>query len=187
MNKIRQVWVMWSADDLGFENTASEIAYELWETLAKANFILVYGAEKDGDSLSATAARWAKSAWWTVMWITYGQQPDIWNDMMKYTDTIVNTWMDRGGWREYVLVSSCDALISVWGGSWTLNELTIGYQKKIPIVNMKWTWWWSDRLADTYIDERYKTDPDRFICKWANTPAEAVDYLLKLNERILQK
>ncbi len=177
---IKQIWVMWSAADLWYKELVSRVAYEVWKEIAQNKQVLVYGAEKDSDSLSATAARWAKSLGWTVMWVTYWKTPDIWGDMIQYTDTIVNTWMERWGWREYILVSSCDALIVVWGWSWTLNEITIAYQKKIPIVVIEWTGWWADKIANTYIDDRYKQDPDRYICKWVKNPVDAIKYLNSL-------
>jgi uncharacterized protein (TIGR00725 family) len=178
--KIKQIWIMWSAADLWYLEEVSNIAFELWKEVAKNNYILVYGAEKDSDSLSATAWRWAKLEGWLVTWITYWNTPDIWWDMSNYTDVIINTWMQRWWWREFVLVSSCDAIVVVWGGSWTLNEITIAYQKKIPVVVIEWTWGWADKLNGKYLDDRAKTDPDRFICKWVKTPKEALDYLNNL-------
>lgn len=57
--------------------------------------------------------------------------------MLELTDCMVCTGMERGGGREFVLVSSCDAIVVVGGGSGTLNEMTVAYQKKIPIFVMK--------------------------------------------------
>ena len=179
--KIKQIWVMWSQSDLWYKDKIEKIAFELWKEIANNKYVLVYGAEKDSDSLPSIAARWAKSQWWTVAWVTYGNTPDIWWDMEKYTDVIINTWMQRWWWREFVLVSSCDAIITIWWGSWTLNEITVAYQKKIPIVVIEWTWGWSDRLKNTYLDERYKQDPNRFICKWVKTPQQALEYLNSLS------
>lgn len=180
MKKIKQIGIMWSAADLWYMEEVKNLAFSLGKELAENWYILVYGAEKDTDSLSAIAARWAKDVWWIVMWVTYGKQTDIRWDMRKYTDCLVCTGMERWWWREYVLVSSCDAIITIWWWSWTLNEMTIAYQKKIPIVCMEWTWWRSDRLKGQYIDERYKTDNSRYICKWAATSKEALDYLKDL-------
>lgn len=177
---IRQVWVMWSAADLWYEQAIADKAFELGKKLAEQWFIVVYGAEKDSDSLSTAAARWAKSVWGITTGITYWKWADIWWEMKELTDVIVCTGMDRWWWREYILVSSCDAIITLGWWSGTLNEVTVAYQKKIPIVCMKWTGWRSDKLADTYLDDRYKNDPARFICKWANTAQEALDYLASL-------
>ncbi len=175
--KIRQIWVMWSAADLWYEKIIKKLAFELWKKLAQNKYILVYGAEKDSDSLSMIAARGAKSKKWIVMWITYGKTPNLRWKMKKYTDCIVCTGMERWGWREYVLVSSCDAIITIWWGSGTLNEITIAYQKKIPIICIQWTWGWSDKLANQYIDERYKIDSKRYICKWVDNVDATIKYL----------
>lgn len=177
---IQQIGVMGSAADLWYAEKVSKIAFELGQEIAKNDFKLVYGAEKDSDSLSATAARWAKQKGGIVCGITYGNTPDIWWDMQKYTDIIVNTGMQRWGGREFVLISSCDAIIAVWWGSGTLNEITIAYQKKIPVVVIEETGWWADRLVWQFLDERAKTDPSRFVCKWVKTAKEAVEYLKSL-------
>ena len=178
--KIKQIGVMWSQADLWYKKNIEEIAFNIWKQVALNNKVLVYWAEKDTDSLSSIAARWAKFEWWLVAWITYWNTPDIWWDMDKYTDVIINTWMQRWWWREFVLVSSCDAIIVIGGGSGTLNEITVAYQKKIPIVVIEWTWWWADKLKNQYLDERYKTDPNRFICKWVKDEKEAIEYLNSL-------
>lgn len=161
-----QIGVMGSAADLWYEDRIGDMAFEIWKIIAQLWHIMVYGAEKDSDSLSTNAAKWAKSVWWIIMWVTYGKTPDVWGEMRDLTDCMVCTGMERGGGREFVLVSSCDAIVVIGGGSGTLNEMTIAYQKKIPIFVMKWTGGWADRLADQYIDERYITDPKRYICKW---------------------
>ena len=127
---IKQIWVMGSAGDLWYDKNIENIAFELWKEIALNNYVLIYWAEKDCDSLSANAARWAKSKKGLVCGITYWNTPDIWQDMKKYTDVIINTWMQRWWWREFVLVSSCDAIIVIGWWSWTLNEITIAYQKK---------------------------------------------------------
>ncbi len=55
-----------------------------------------------------------------------------------------------------------------------------GKYRKIPIVVIEWTWWWADKLKNKYLDDRYKNDPNRFICKWVKTPEEALEYLKNL-------
>lgn len=156
---------MWSAADLGYAEQTATLAYEIGKIIAWKWHVLVYGAEKDSDSLSTNAARWAKSVWWLVMWVTYGKSPDVWGEMQELTDCMVCTGMERWGGREFVLVSSCDAIVVIGGWSGTLNEMTIAYQKKIPIFVMKWTGGWAEKLADQYMDDRYKTDPKRYPCK----------------------
>ena len=181
--KIKQVWIMWSQGDLSYKKDVEKTAFDLWKLLAENNYKILYWAEKDSDSLPSVSARWAKSSWGLVTWITYWNTPDIWWDMPKYSDIIINTWMQRWWWREFVLVSSCDAIIVIWWGSWTLNEVTIAYQKKIPIIVMEWTWGWADKLKNTYLDDRYKNDENRLICKWVKSVDEAIDYLNEINNK----
>ena len=177
MKKRLQIWVMGSAADLWYAEVIEEKAFEIGKEIAKRWHILIFGAEKDVDSLSSASARWAKEAGGLTVWVTYWRYPDIYPPMKKYTDVIINSGMDRGGGREFVLVASTDAIIALGGGSWTLNEITIAYQKKIPIVVIKWTWGRADKLADTYIDERYKQDPSRPICRGVNDASEALNWI----------
>lgn len=172
-----QIGVMGSAADLGYEANINDMAFEIGRLIASLWCVMVYGAEKDSDSLSTSAARGAKSKWGLVMGVTYGKTPDVWGEMQDLTDCMVCTGMERWGGREFVLVSSCDAIIAIWGGSGTLNEITVAYQKKIPIFVMKGTGWWADKLADQYLDDRYKTDPKRFICKGIDTVEDLTDIL----------
>jgi len=177
MKKRLQIGVMGSAADLGYANMIEQKALEIGKEIASRWHILIFGAEKDVDSLSSAAARWAKQAWGLTVGVTYGRYPDIYPPMKQYTDVIINTGMDRWGGREFVLVTSTDAIVALGGGSGTLNEITIAYQKKIPIVVMRGTWGRADKLADTYLDERYKQDPSRPICKGVASASEALDWI----------
>ena len=98
------------------------------------------------------------------------------------TDFIVASGLVRGGGRETTLVLSCDAIITISGGSGTLTELAIAYQADIPMVAMKGTGGWSEKLADTFIDGR-----KRRKTFGANTPEEAVKIALKEAKRYVEK
>ncbi|MDO8482473.1 MAG: hypothetical protein Q7S86_01480 [bacterium] len=88
------------------------------------------------------------------------------------------TGIDRGGGREFVLVNSCDAIISVSGGSGTLTEIAIAYQSNIPMIAIKNTGGWSDKLAGTFIDER-----KRLLVEEAGSAKEAVKKAIALAKR----
>ena len=163
-----QIGVMGSASDLRYSKEIEQIAFEVGREIAESKNITVYGAEKDGDSLSTAAARGAKSAGGLTVGVTYGKGKDIW-DTENTTDIIIATGIERGGGREFVLVNSCDAIISISGGSGTLTELAIAYQSNIPMVAIKNTGGWSDKLADTFIDER-----KRLLVEKADSAKEAV-------------
>ena len=167
-----QIGVMGSAQDLNYGKKLEELAEEVGFWIASAGGILVFGAEKDYDSLSTAACRGAKKKGGLTIGVTYGRGKDIYQ---KDADVILVTGMERGGGREFVLSASTDCLISLSGGSGTLNELVVGYQLGIPMVALKGTGGWSDRLADQYFDARR-----RLLVVGADTPKEAVERSFEL-------
>ena len=69
--KIRrlQIGVMGSAQDLNYGKSLEELAEEVGMWIAKSGSILVFGAEKDLDSLSTAACRGAKKGrFQTCLW-----------------------------------------------------------------------------------------------------------------------
>lgn len=172
-NRKIQIGVMGSASDLkyskDFEKTAEEIGY--W--VAKNNAILIFGAEKDFDSLSTAACRGAKKAGGLTVGVTYGKGLDIFEK--KNVDAVIASGLERGGGRELTLVLSCNAIITLNGGSGTLTEIAIAYQANIPIVALKNSGGWSQRLEDQYLDNR-----KRVKIVTAKTPKQAVSKALNL-------
>lgn len=174
-----QIGVMGSAQDLKYSKDLEGLAEEVGFWIAKGGGILVFGAEKDYDSLSTAACRGAKKEGGLTMGFTYGKGKDIYQ---RDADIIVVTGMERGGGREFVLSSSCDCLIALSGGSGTLNELVVGYQLGIPLVALKGTGGWADRLADQYFDAR-----QRLKVIGADTPKEAVENSFALGDSYITK
>jgi uncharacterized protein (TIGR00725 family) len=146
-----QIGVMGSAADLGYSKKVESLAEEIGYQVAKSDAILFFGAEKDYDSLSTAACRGAKRGGGMSIGITYGKGTEVYE---TGADAIVATGMERGGGREMALVVSCDAIICVGGGSGTLTEIAVAYQANIPVVVMKNTGGWSDKLAGTFLDGR---------------------------------
>lgn len=163
-----QIGVMGSAADLKYSEKIQQIAERIGEIIAEKGYTLVYGAEKDYDSLSTAAARGAKRKGGLTIGVTYSTGMDIW-DKEGNTDVVIVSGLERGGGREFTLINSCDAIIAVSGGSGTLCEISIAYQLDIPIVVMKNTGGWADKLSDQFIDAR-----SRRKAVGANTPEEAV-------------
>jgi hypothetical protein len=174
MKRKLQIGVMGSASDLKYSKNIERIAFEVGSLLAKSGNIVIYGAEKDYDSLSTAAARGAKKANGLTVGVTYGRGKDIW-DKGRNTDVIISSGLERGGGREFVLVNSCDAIIIISGGSGTLTEAAIAYQLNIPVVSIIGTGGWADKLAETYIDQRKRV---RVVS--AKTPKQAVGLAIKL-------
>lgn len=166
-----QIGVMGSAADLKYSKDIEKIAEEIGYHVAKNGAVLVFGAEKDYDSLSTAACRGAKKANGLTVGVTYNKGLEIFEK--DNVDIVIASGLERGGGRELTLVLSCDALIAVSGGSGTLTEVAIAYQANIPVVVMKNTGGWSDKLAGTFIDNR-----ERIKVEGAETPEQAVQMAL---------
>lgn len=167
-----QIGVMGSAADLKYAKKIERLAEEVGYWVAKNNAVLIFGAEKDYDSLSTAACRGAKKAGGLTVGITYGKGLDVYE---RNADVIVASGLERGGGRETPLVLSCDAIVALSGGSGTLTEIAIAYQANIPIVVVKNTGGWSDKLAGEYLDGR-----KRVKVEVAETPRKAVNRAIRL-------
>lgn len=147
-----QIGVVGSAADVNYNKSIAAQAYRVGREIARLGHILVFGAEKDVDSLSSAACRGAQELNGMTIGVTYGKYKDILCD----PSVIIPTGMDRGGGREYVLMLCCDVAIAIAGGSGTLNELTVAYQADIPMIALRGTGGWSDALADRFLDLRMR-------------------------------
>ena len=145
-----QIGVMGSAADLGYTETVKNIAEEVGREIARSGHIQVFGAEKDVNSLSTVASRAARAAGGLTVGITYGKGMEVFDQ----PDITIVTGLERGGGREFSLVLSCDAIITIGGGSGTLTEMVVAYQANIPIVAVANTGGWSQKLLGQYIDAR---------------------------------
>lgn len=167
-----QIGVMGSAADLKYTKNVELLAEETGYWVAQKGAVLIFGAEKDYDSLSTAACRGAKKINGLTVGVTYGKGLEVFE---KNVDVIVASGLERGGGREFTLVLSCDGLIVIGGGSGTLTEIAIAYQANIPIVALQGTGGWSERLADSYLDERR-----RIKIMIAHTPKESVEKIMQL-------
>ncbi|MBU6447447.1 TIGR00725 family protein [Patescibacteria group bacterium] len=146
-----QIGVIGSMADLNYSENIEKLAEDIGSEIAKRGAVLVFGAEKDSDSLSTAACRGAKKFNGLTVGITYGKGLKIFE---KDADVVIATGMERGGGREVVLALSCDAIITINGGSGTLNEITVAYQANIPMVSLENSGGWSKELAGKYLDPR---------------------------------
>ena len=174
-----QIGVMGSAADLKYSKKVEKQAELLGELIAGKNGILLFGAEKDGDSLSTAACRGAKRAGGLTVGITYGKGKNI---VEKQADVVIPCGLVRGGGRELVLILACDAIISISGGSGTLTELAIAYQADIPMISLAGFGGWSDKLAGKYFDGRKR----RKILK-AGTAKQAVELAFREAKKYRRK
>ncbi len=167
-----QIGVMGSSADLKYTKQLQKAAEEVGYWIAKNGATLMFGAEKDYDSLSTAACRGAKKAGGLTVGVTYGKGLDIFEK--NNVDVVIASGLERGGGRELALILSCDAIIALNGGSGTLTEIAIAYQASIPIVVLQNSGGWSEKLANQYLDDRKKI---KIIS--AKTAQEAVAIVIK--------
>jgi len=175
-----QIGVIGSTADLKYTKKLEKTAVRIGKLIAKSGNILMYGAEKDYDSLPTIAARAAKKADGLTIGITYGKGKEVYDE--QSADVIVCSGLERGGGREFVLVNSCDVVIAISGGSGTLNEIAIAYQLGIPVICLKGFGGWGEKLAGIFLDKR-----KRLKCLSAATPKEAVKLAINAVQKNYKK
>jgi uncharacterized protein (TIGR00725 family) len=180
MAKKLQIGVMGSVIDLKYSKEIEKKAEEVGYWVAKNGALLLFGAEKDFDSLSTVACRGAKRGGGFTIGVTYGKGLDIFEK--ENADAVIATGLERGGGRELALVLSCNAIITISGGSGTLTEMAIAYQANIPVVALGGTGGWSEKLAGEYLDSR-----KRIKVEVADTPQAAVEKAIKLAKKRIKK
>jgi uncharacterized protein (TIGR00725 family) len=149
MKKI-QIGVIGSMADFKLKDSLKEIAKEIGKEIVKSDAILIFGFEGDFESLSSIAAKAAEDAGGQTLAFTWGLNKDLGN--LKSIEVV--TGQQRGGGREFSLVLSCDCLICISGGSGTLMEMLMAYQANIPIIAIKNSGGWSEKLLNKFIDNR---------------------------------
>ena len=74
-----------------------------------------------------------------------------------------------------VLTARCaDAVIMIGGGVGTLNEVTVAYDSGTPVVAVRGTGGWADRLGDALLDGQWLDERRVVAISFADTAAEAV-------------
>lgn len=146
-----QIGVIGSMADIELESSLKETARDLGKEIAKNDAVLVFGFEGDFESLSSIAAQAAEEAGGQTLAFTWGSNK---SDLGKLNSAEVVTGQQRGGGREFSLVLSCDCLICISGGSGTLMEMSMAYQANIPVIAIKNSGGWSERLIGKFIDNR---------------------------------
>lgn len=173
MTRKLQIGVVGSMADLNYSMNLEELAARIGQEIADTGYVLVFGAEKDADSLPTVAARAAVKAGGITVGITYERDKDIFAP--EAASVVIATGLVRGGGREMVQALSCDGIIAIGGGSGTLNELAVAYQANIPAVVMLDSGGWSAKLAGQYLDER-----QRYRYASAKNAEQALKKLIKM-------
>lgn len=175
MKKLLQIGVVGSAGaseypkGAGIKIKSLEMAEEVGSYLAKRNTIVITGGK--GGVMEA-AARGAKQNGGITIGVISGNKRFRSN---RYTDIEVLSGAKAVGLDECLLAWMCDGLIVIGGGAGTLQEITIAYRNKIPVVALKSEEGWGKKLAGKYIDKR-----NTQLVWIARTPKQAVEKILDL-------
>lgn len=172
---IIRVGIIGSASDQGFNDENVVVAEQLGVAVAKREWVLLYGPERQMSSLPYLAAKACRESGGTTIGVAHGSaRAPVYDagaaSVLIYTDT------GGGGGREIVLVNSCDFVVVVGGGSGTLTEMCLAYMNYVPIVAMKRSGGWADRLAGEYLDAR-----EKYRIAEAETAEEALTIGLELH------
>ncbi|MFM2331075.1 MAG: hypothetical protein RLZZ26_582 [Candidatus Parcubacteria bacterium] len=140
--------------------------------LARKGAIVVTGGK---GGVMESAAKGAKKARGTTVGVIKGNKRFRSN---SFTDVEILTGMVADGFDEFMLVTMCDVLITIGGGAGTLEEITIAYRNKKPIIALEKTGGWADKSIGEYLDERGTVKV--FAAK---TPEEAVNKAIELAKK----
>lgn len=149
-----QIGIIGSAgnDDYNGHNGASENmmaeAEKIGRLLAENNVIVVTGGK---GGIMESGAKGAKRAGGQTVGVIKGTKRFTSNN---FTDIEVISGMEANGFDEFLLVNMCDALIVVGGGAGTLEEITIAYRNKKPIIALTTQAGWAKKLAGKFLDNR---------------------------------
>ena len=97
----------------------------------------------------------------------------------------LTTGMLEGG-PEYLLPLCSDVIIAVSGGAGTLNELTVAYRNRVPVVLLKGFGGWVDRLIPMLFDGKYLDERKRTPFYITDSPEKAVKIALKEGQKRLK-
>lgn len=148
-----QIGVIGSMADMGLKDSLKKLASEIGQEIARKKSTLIFGFEGDFSSISLIAAKSVEKAGGKTIAFIWGNEKQ---DLQGLNSSQIVTGQNRGGGREFILVLSCDAIIALGGGSGTLTEIAIAYQANIPVVVLEQTGGWSEKLGNTFLDERKK-------------------------------
>jgi hypothetical protein len=162
------IGVIGSGDQISKE--VAEVAETVGVLIAKRGAILVCGGR--GGVMEA-ACRGAKQAGGLTVGILPGLTREGTN---AYVDVAVPTGLGFA-LRNFITVRCADAIIMLHGEVGTLSEAVLSYQHGKPLVALKPTGGWAERLQTTALNEGAYLDERRLMeIKYAETPEEAVNF-----------
>jgi uncharacterized protein (TIGR00725 family) len=150
-------------------------AAEVGRHIAEAGAVLITGGTGGVMEAASKGAREAGG-----FSIGFLPQADL-SHANPYLDVALPTGM--GTMRNLLTARCCDALIMVGGGVGTLNELTIAYDVGTPVVAVRGSGGWSDRIVHSLVDGRWLDERRVAELEFADDPRSAVVHALEATSR----
>jgi len=156
-NKVKLIAVIGNAN-LNDSELKKKLSYELGKKLIDEGYFIATGGL---GGVMEYASKGAKESTNHVTGSILGFLPGYDKSRAnEYIDIVITTGMDLQ--RNTLLMSACDAVVSIGGGSGTLNEISSAWQLNKLIIALS-SDGWSDKLANVQLDKRrndyiYKAD-----------------------------
>jgi uncharacterized protein (TIGR00725 family) len=155
-----------NVDDPVAEETMRS-AHEVGRLIAAAGGVVVTGGL---GGVMAAASKGAKEAGG----LTIGFLPSMDRTSANpHLDLVFPTGLGKA--RNLLTARGCNALVMIGGGCGTLNELTIAYAEGRPVVVLRGSGGWSDRIEQVLYDGRFLDERKTVAVSFADSPEEAVE------------
>ncbi|KKO46569.1 hypothetical protein WG68_04505 [Arsukibacterium ikkense] len=126
-----------------------ELSSELGMLIAKNGYSLVCGGL--GGVMEAACRGFKQCA--ETSGVTVGILPSFdAAQANEYIDIVIPTGLDVG--RNQLVVASGFATIVIGGGAGTLSEVALASQINKPVILLKGSGGWADKITDDYLDQR---------------------------------
>jgi uncharacterized protein (TIGR00725 family) len=146
--------------------TTMQAAYEVGRLIAVGGGVVVSGGM---GGVMLASSRGAKEAGGTTIAFLPSMDRTTAN---QYVDIVFPTGLGRA--RNLLTARGCDAIIMIGGGTGTLNELTIAYADGKPVVILRGSGGWSDKIEAVLYDGHYLDERRTVSIEFADTVEEAV-------------
>lgn len=113
--------------------------------------------------------------------LSVGVLPWEGTDANRYNSLVINTGLDFQ-MRSFILVKSVDVIVSIGGEIGTGLEILAAYANKKPVVLVRGTGGWTDRIAEVLIDGKY-LDNRKLVPVYQ---AHDIEEIIKLIQEILK-
>ncbi|WGS64743.1 TIGR00725 family protein [Marinitoga aeolica] len=158
-------------------NSLKGIVYEIGKMIAENNWTLFSGG-RDGimELISKSVKENGGKSIGILPWEIEGNE---------YLDISIKTGLDFS-MRSYVLVKSVDVVISIGGEIGTAIEILGAYANKKPVILIKRTGGWTDRIQNVLIEEKY-LDNRKLAKIYIANDIKELEMLLKKLENSIDK